>query len=204
MGDLPKWKNGLIVMGDPPKKKKKNIENWSHCKGWPTQKKVDNGSKAHLKGGRVRKKKHYLRSEGSKARSKGGRVRKHTTWMVVAQRHTWNEVGLENALLEKWWWNTDLTHVESNALWLICMYVFVTYLRNIGPPFVVNFFELLFQPFLMNRNIPYPLSEEISGSLWGPFLLHWVLRFIIISKGKLKRFGFVHENWNFQCNWQFS
>jgi len=30
----------------------------------------DGGSKAHLKGGRVRKM-HYLRSEGSKAHSKG-------------------------------------------------------------------------------------------------------------------------------------
>jgi hypothetical protein len=30
MGDLPKWKNGLIVMGDLPKK---NMKKWSNCNG---------------------------------------------------------------------------------------------------------------------------------------------------------------------------
>jgi len=53
MGDLPKWKNGLIVMGDLPRQK--NMENWSRCNGWPTQKNVDEGSKAYSKRGRVRK-----------------------------------------------------------------------------------------------------------------------------------------------------
>jgi hypothetical protein len=38
IGDLPKWKNDLIVMGDLPRKK--NMENWSRCNGWPTQKNV--------------------------------------------------------------------------------------------------------------------------------------------------------------------
>ena len=36
--------------------------------------------------------------EGSKAHSKGGRVRKRTTQKMVAQRRTRKEVGLENAL----------------------------------------------------------------------------------------------------------
>jgi endonuclease/exonuclease/phosphatase family metal-dependent hydrolase len=31
MGDLPRWKNGLIVMGDLPKNGKK--EEWSCCNG---------------------------------------------------------------------------------------------------------------------------------------------------------------------------
>ena len=124
-----------------------------------------------------------------------GRVRKRTTQEVRAQRRTRKEVGLENALPKRWWWNTDTTNVESNALWSICMYVFVTYLGNIGPLFVVNFFELLF-PFVCptfsheSKYTSYPLSEEISSSLWGPFLLHWVLCFIIISKGRLKKVWF--------------
>jgi hypothetical protein len=41
--------------------------------------------------------------EGSKAHSKGGMVRKRTTQEMVAQRRTRKEVGLENALHEKWW-----------------------------------------------------------------------------------------------------
>jgi hypothetical protein len=36
--------------------------------------------------------------EGSKAHSKGGRVRKYTTHEVRAQRHTLKEAGLENTL----------------------------------------------------------------------------------------------------------
>jgi hypothetical protein len=53
----------------------------------------------------------------------GGGVRKRTTqemraqrrtqFKVRAQRRTQNEVGLENTLPKRWWWNTDLT----NALW---------------------------------------------------------------------------------------
>jgi hypothetical protein len=39
------------------------------------------------------------KSEGSKAHSKGGRVRKHITQETVAQRRTRNEVGLENTHL---------------------------------------------------------------------------------------------------------
>jgi len=102
---------------------------WSHCDGWPTQKNDGEGSKAHSKGGRVRKRTtwevraqrrtqkevglatHYLRDGGSKAHSKWGRVRKHTTWEVRAQRRTQkevraqrrtqNEVELENALPKK-------------------------------------------------------------------------------------------------------
>jgi len=41
--------------------------------------------------------------EGSKAHSKGDRVRKRTTQEMVAQRHTRKEVRLKNTLLEKWW-----------------------------------------------------------------------------------------------------
>jgi len=64
MGDLPRKNVGLIVMGDLPKE---NI------------------------------------GEGSKAHSKGGRVRKRTTWEVRAQRRTQKEVGLANALPKRWW-----------------------------------------------------------------------------------------------------
>jgi hypothetical protein len=85
MGDLPKWKNDLIVMGDLPRKK--NMEKWLRYNGWPTQKNIGEGSKAH---------------------SKGGRVRKRTTQEMVAQKRTWKEVGLENALPEKWWLNGAL------------------------------------------------------------------------------------------------
>ena len=128
------------------------MENWSRCNGWPTQKNVGEGSKAPLQWGRVRK--HTTREvRAQTAHSKWGRVKKCTTREVRAQRRTRKEAGLENALPEKWWWNPDLINVESNVLWSICMYVFVTYLENIGPPFVVNLFELLFQAFLMNRNI---------------------------------------------------
>jgi hypothetical protein len=41
---------------------------------------------------------HYLRNGGSKAHSKGGRVRKRATQEMVAQRRTRKEVGLENTL----------------------------------------------------------------------------------------------------------
>jgi hypothetical protein len=34
MGDLPRWKSGLIVIGDLPEWKMKK---WSHYNGWPTQ-----------------------------------------------------------------------------------------------------------------------------------------------------------------------
>jgi len=90
MGDLPRWKmvslwwvtypkkDGLILMGDLPKWRW-----WSHYDGWPTQMKDD--------------------GEGSKAHSKGGRVRKRTTWEVRAQRRTQKEVGLANALPKRWW-----------------------------------------------------------------------------------------------------
>ena len=75
------------------------------------------GSKAHSKGGRVRKHTtHEVRArrrtkkkarlgnalpkmvEGSKAHSKGGRVRKRITHEVRAQRRTKKEVRLENTL----------------------------------------------------------------------------------------------------------
>ena len=39
-----------------------------------------------------------LDGEGSKAHSKGGRVRKHTTQEVRAQRRTQKQAGLENTL----------------------------------------------------------------------------------------------------------
>jgi hypothetical protein len=35
IGDLPRWKNGLIIMKDLPRQK--NTENWSHCNEWATQ-----------------------------------------------------------------------------------------------------------------------------------------------------------------------
>jgi hypothetical protein len=41
---------------------------------------------------------HYPRGEGSKAHSKGGKVRKHTTQEVRAWRPTKKKAGLENAL----------------------------------------------------------------------------------------------------------
>jgi hypothetical protein len=44
---------------------------------------------------------HYPRDGGSKAHSKRGMVIKCTTQEMVAQRRTWKEVGLENALPEK-------------------------------------------------------------------------------------------------------
>jgi len=44
---------------------------------------------------------HYLKGEGSKTHLKGGKVRKHTTQEVRAQRRTRKEVGLENALPKK-------------------------------------------------------------------------------------------------------
>jgi len=44
-----------------------------------------------------------MRNGGSKAHLKGGRVRKRTTSELRAQRRTRNEAGLENALPEKWW-----------------------------------------------------------------------------------------------------
>jgi hypothetical protein len=100
------------------------------------------------------------------------------------------------------------------VLWQYSMHVFVTYLWKHRSPFRCKLLRALVSICLSNlfswigicsaHYTSYPLGEEISGSLRGPFLLHWVLSFIIILKGKLKRFGFVHENWNFQCNWQFS
>jgi hypothetical protein len=42
--------------------------------------------------------------EGSKAHSKEGRIRKRATWKEVrAPMRTQNEVGLENALPKRWW-----------------------------------------------------------------------------------------------------
>jgi hypothetical protein len=86
MGDLPKWKmvvslwwvtypekDGLIMMGDLPRWNDQNM-NWSHCYGWPTQ--MEDG----------------LIVMGDLPRR----------MMVRAQRHTRKEVGLENALPEKW------------------------------------------------------------------------------------------------------
>jgi len=50
---------------------------------------------------------------------------------IVAQRRTRKEVGLGNALPEKWGCNTtDLSMMKTMHLWFICTY---TYLRNIGP-----------------------------------------------------------------------
>ena len=45
---------------------------------------------------------HYLRDEGSKAHSKGGRVRKCTTYKVMAHRCTKKKVWLENSLPKRW------------------------------------------------------------------------------------------------------
>jgi len=43
----------------------------------------------------------YLRGEGSKAHLKGGRVRKRTTHKVRTRRRTRKEAGLENALSKR-------------------------------------------------------------------------------------------------------
>ena len=61
-------------------------------------------------------------------------------------------------------------NVESNALWSICMYVFVTYLGNIGPPFVVNFFELLF------------LFVCPTFSLNSEYALHTILHILLVKR----------------------
>ena len=71
---------------------KKNMENWSRCDGWPTQKNIGLIVMGDLP-------KEKRKSEGSKAHSKGGRVRKHITQETVAQKRTRNEVGLENTHL---------------------------------------------------------------------------------------------------------
>jgi len=121
MGDLPKWKmkSGLIVMGDLPKWKEK----WSHCYGWPTQRKMQRFFQkkwSHCYGWPTQKKwwSHY---NGWPTQIKdvglivmGDLPRKDEEWsccngwptqrkmLVRTQRHTRKEVGLENALPEKW------------------------------------------------------------------------------------------------------
>jgi len=96
--------NGRVVMGDLPKNEKKKewsccngwptqVEEWSNCNGWHTQEKK-HGEWSSCNGWPTQKNV----SEGSKAHSKGGRVRKCTTWEVRAQRRTRNAVWLENAL----------------------------------------------------------------------------------------------------------
>ena len=86
------------------------------------------------------------------------------------------------------------------------MHVFVTYLGNIGPPFRNRLLRALVSICLSDlfswigicstryNSYPFMLGEEVSSFLWGPFLLHWVLLFIIILKGKLERFWF--------CSWK--
>ena len=98
----------------------------------------DGGSKAHLKGGRVRKM-HYLRSEGSKAHSKGSEGSKvHLKGSEGTKAHLkWGRV--EKRITQKVMMKHRSDNVESNALWSICMY---TYLRNIGSHFfMVSFFS---------------------------------------------------------------
>jgi hypothetical protein len=72
---------------------------WSHCDGWPTQMKDKRWS--HYNGRPTQRK--MMFGQDSKAHSKGGRVRKRTTWEVRAQRRTQKEVGLANALPKRWW-----------------------------------------------------------------------------------------------------
>ena len=69
----------------------------------------------------------------------------------------------------------DICKTNMRCLWseMICNASYLFW--NIGPPFVVNLFALV-SSFSHEPKYPsYPFSEEISGSLWGPFLLHWVL-----------------------------
>ena len=72
------------------------------------------------------------------------------------------------------------------------MYVFVTYLGNIGPPFILNLFELLFQAFLMNRNILHILL--VKRSLVPYKALSCSIEFCAFFYFKRKKIGFVHEN----------
>ena len=72
------------------------------------------------------------------------------------------------------------------------MHAFVTYLGNIGPPFVASFFEpsspFVCTNFLMNRNIPHILLVKRSLVLYGA--LSCSIEFCALLKGKT---GFVHE-----------
>jgi hypothetical protein len=131
-------KNGLIVTGDLPRKIQRFFQKkWSHCYGWPTQKKWwshYNGwptqmEKMMISLWWVTYPEKMMVS--SKAHSKGGRVRKRTTWEVRAQRRTQNEVGLANALPKRWWWNTDLTMLKRMHY---DQYACTRTWENIGPP----------------------------------------------------------------------
>jgi len=130
--------------------------------------------------------------EGSKAHSKGGRVRKHTTHEVRARRRTqkevWyglkvhlksNEVGLWSALPEMVEGSTARlkrddgeTPIWSNASWSIRMY---TYLRNIGPLAFIEFsFSQKFESLIVSFDGSSALAY-LSHILWS-----WPLRGISI------------------------
>jgi len=87
-----------------------------------------------------------------------------------------------------------ITHFPARlVLWQYIMHVFVTYFwKHRSPLSVVDFFELLFlfvcstYPLELKyaQRVIFPilfmLDEEISSSLWGPFLLHCTLLCIIL------------------------
>ena len=121
MDDLAKRKGWSHCNGWPTQVEKR--KEWFHCNGWPTQ--VE--ERSHFNGWPTQVKKtwrmQYLKDECSKAHLKGGRVRKCNTWEVRAQRCTQKEVKaqrrnrkevlLENALPKRWWWNTNLTMLKA-------------------------------------------------------------------------------------------
>jgi len=95
---------------------------------------------------------------------------------VRAQRRTQKEVGLEYTLFKSWWWNTDLSMLKANALWLICMY----YLRNIGPHFFMEFF--------------FSKKWNVDSKLRWPFhscLLESLLVILTFRKGLISSYFFV-------------
>jgi hypothetical protein len=117
VGDLPRWKtqdfskwwkiqrffkvvrnkkisqNGFIVMDNRPNVRWKEFSKRSDCDGWPTQVKWNVLKRRH-----DRAQRHYLRDGSSKERSKRDRTRRG----MRAEKRTWKEAGLENALPEKW------------------------------------------------------------------------------------------------------
>ena len=97
------------------------------------------------------------------ANSKRGKVRKHTTQEMVMKP-------------------------RSDKCWKQCimvnMHVCLCYLSwKHRSPFRRKPLRALVSSFSHEpKYTAYPFSEEIYGSLWGPFLLHWVLCFILKRK----------------------
>ena len=100
------------------------------------------------------------------------------------------------------------------VLWQYSMHWFVTYFGNIGPLFCCRLIELLF-PFVCPT---CPLETEYAPRAILPILLvkrslvpygalscsiEYCL-LLLFKKENSKDLVFFHENWNFQCNWQFS